>query len=519
MKPRIRTTSVAVALAAGAAIFAVPSAANAAVTPAVAGNQLTLTSDGASDNITLGVTAGNISHNLPIAAGGIDSAIDFDPGPGVVTLLSDGSVTLAINAGDGNDNVNVSAPTFSGNPAINGEGGDDIILGTPQVDAIDGGAGNDRITAFRGNETINGGEGNDVIIWNNGDGNDVNVGGNGLDETLITNGNADDQMAVTQNGARVLFARTNAPFTVDSDTMEKLTVTSFAGNDVLTTGPGVALPMNIDAGPGNDSISTGDGVDFIHGDRGDDTVNGGGNDDTMDWNNGDGNDVMNGDAGIDRIENNLGAADDVSTLKVENGRVRYDRTNAPFNLSVGTSEVFELNTFGGNDTLTTVPNLPITLDANAGAGNDNFNVRDNVQSIVQGGSGTDTMTADAAALDLIAADVETVNRLAVGVPTVKKNANVKKGVATLKVACPAGTTGCNGSVTLLTAKKISVGRVKAQLVLGTKKYKLTAGQTANVKVKLASGTSKLAKKKKLAVAARFLSETGGVTNAKVTLKF
>ena len=83
-------------------------------------------------------------------------------------------------------------------------------------------------------------------------------------------------------------------------------------------------------------------------------MNGGGSDDTMDWNNGDGNDVMNGDAGIDRIENNLGAADDVSTLKVENGRVRYDRTNAPFNLSVGTSEVFELNTFGGNDTLTTV---------------------------------------------------------------------------------------------------------------------------------------------------------------------
>ena len=48
----------------------------------------------------------------------------------------------------------------------------------------------------------------------------------------------------------------------------------------------------------------------------------------MVWNNGDGNDVMNGDAGIDRIENNLGAADDVSTLKIENGRVRYDRTNA-----------------------------------------------------------------------------------------------------------------------------------------------------------------------------------------------
>ena len=125
-------------------------------------------------------------------------------------------------------------------------------------------------------------------------------------------------------------------------------------------------------------------------------MNGGAGDDTMVWNNGDGNDVMNGDDGIDRIENNLGAADDVSSLKVENGRVRYDRTNAPFNLIVGSSEVFELNTFGGKDTLTSVPDLPITLDADLGAGDDDINVRDNVQSIVQGGSGADKVTADAA---------------------------------------------------------------------------------------------------------------------------
>ena len=67
------------------------------------------------------------------------------------------------------------------------------------------------------------------------------------------------------------FERTNAPFTVDSVDMEKLTLTSFSGNDMLTTGPGVTLPMNIDAGPGDDNITTGDGPDLIHGDRGNDT--------------------------------------------------------------------------------------------------------------------------------------------------------------------------------------------------------------------------------------------------------
>ena len=53
--------------------------------------------------------------------------------------------------------------------------------------------------------------------------------------------------------------------------MEKLTLTSFSGNDVLTTGPGVTLPMNIDAGPGDDTITTGGGTDRIVGDRGNDT--------------------------------------------------------------------------------------------------------------------------------------------------------------------------------------------------------------------------------------------------------
>jgi Ca2+-binding RTX toxin-like protein len=508
-----------VAIAAGVAAFALPSAANAAVTVQADATNLTLTSDGGSDNLTLGVAGGNITHNLPTAVGALDNNTDFDPGPGTLNLPANGTVNLTLNAGDGNDNVNVSAPTFAGNPVINGGGGDDIVLGSPQVDAIDGGEGNDRITAFRGNETILGGNGNDVIIWNNGDGNDVNQGGAGLDETLVTEGNADDQNTITQNGATAHFERSNAPFTVDSNEMEKLTLTSFSGNDVLNTGPGVAIPMVVDSGPGDDNITTGGGTDRIVGDRGNDTMNGGEGDDTLVWSNGDGNDVMNGDGGIDRIENNLGAADDVSSLKVENGRVRYDRTNAPFNLSIGTSEVFELNTFGGKDTLTSVPNLPITLDADLGAGDDDINVRDNVQSIVQGGSGADKVTADA--VDLIAADVETVDRPAVpgaGTAVLAKNANVKRGVASLKMSCPAGTTGCNGKVTLIT-KSIKFGPFRGALVLGSKSFKIDAGKSATVKVKLIKGASKLAKRKKLTVNARIVSNGMSDKTSKVTLQF
>jgi Ca2+-binding RTX toxin-like protein len=549
MKPRIRNTPprvAALAIAAGVAALALPGAANAAVTPIVTGgNQLSLASDPASDNITLAVNAaGLITHNLPNGGANVlEDNTDFDAAPGKQQLPSNGTVTLKATGGPGNDNINVQAPSFAGTPDIKGDEGDDIIVGTGLVDTIDGGDGNDRITGFRGNETILGGNGNDVIIWNNGDGDDTNQGGGGLDETLITEGNADDVNTITQNGATTHFERTNAKFTVDSNEMEKLSLTSFSGNDSLATGPGVTLPMNIDAGPGDDNITTGDGADRILGDRGNDAMNGARGDDTLVWTNGDGNDVMNGDAGVDTIENDLGAADDQSVFKVENGRVRYDRINAPFTLSVGSAEVFELNSFGGNDTMTVDPAVTLPIVANGGSGNDTLRggvgndvldggdgndtleTRDGVADIAKGGTGTDSAVADAATIDAVGADVESVDRPAVapapaaGALKLPKTAKVKKGVATLKVSCPAGTTGCSGSISLFSAKTIKAGKLKAALILGRKSFKVDAGKSASVKIKLASGSAQLAKKKKLAVTARVFNRGADELSSKVTLSF
>ena len=174
--------------------------------------------------------------------------------------------------------------------------------------------------------------------------------------------------------------------------------------------------MTIDAGPGDDTITTGDGADVINGgdgvdtlnggaggDRilgnpGNDMINGGAGDDTLVWNNGDGNDHMNGDDGLDRIENNLGAADDVSQVSVLNGKVHYARVNAPFRLDVATSEVFELNTFGGNDTLDAAPGLGalIAITADAGSGDDRFNGNDEADTFF-GGLGNDTLDPGAGA--------------------------------------------------------------------------------------------------------------------------
>ena len=208
-----------------------------------------------------------------------------------------------------------------------------------------------------------------------------------------------------------------ARFTVDMGTVEKLSLTPFAGNDKLETAAGVTIPMTIDAGPGDDNITTGDGADLIEGgdgvdvlnggaggdrivgNRGNDTMNGGAGDDTLTWNNGDGNDVMNGDDGLDRIENNLGAADDVSHLSVVNGKVHYARVNAPFTLDVATSEVFELNTFGGNDTLDVAPGVGalIAVTADAGSGDDTLKGGDEADTFF-GGLGNDTLDTGAGAM-------------------------------------------------------------------------------------------------------------------------
>jgi Ca2+-binding RTX toxin-like protein len=368
-------------------------------------------------------------------------------------------------------------------------------------------------------------------------------------------------------------------------TVEKLSLTPFAGDDKLVTAADVTLPLSVDAGPGIDTITTGAGADLIQGgddadvlnggpggDRilgnpGNDVVNGGDGDDTLVWNNGDGTDDMNGDDGLDRIEDNLGAADDVSQVKVVNGIVRYDRVNAPFGLNIAGSEVLELNTFGGNDTLDVAPGVGalIAIQADAGSGDDRFTgndeadtffgglgddtldpgagsdavdgqdgndtllIRDGAGDLARGGAGTDSATVDA--IDAVGADVEKVNRAKSGANALalRKNAKVtpsKKGKysAKLVLTCDASALeGCKGTLSLLTARTVKIGGVRVQALLTSAGYSLKAGTTRNVTVKLPSVAKRLAKSRSLKVRAQAISKdlAGTVTtkSADVTLKF
>jgi Ca2+-binding RTX toxin-like protein len=558
-----RRTGVLAAVAAAAAL-AVPGAASAAVTGAVSGTTATLTGDGAADTVVISTNAGLLQHNLGTATGFADPT-DFDSTVAGPQTLPAATGTLTIDPG----------------------AGDDIVVAGPNNDHILGGDGNDRITGFTGNDDVDGGNGNDVMIWNNGDGTDTNDGDAGVDETLITGRNTTDDMTVANNGAgRVLFTRA-APggFSVDIGTSERLSLTPFAGDDKLVTAPDVTLPLSIDSGPGDDNITTGagadlvqggDGVDVLNGagggDRilgnpGNDVINGGPGDDTLVWNNGDGNDTMNGDDGLDRIEDNLGAADDISQLSVVNGKVHYARVNAPFTLDVASSEVFELNTFGGNDTLDVAPGVGAliavtvdagsgddrlkggdeadtffgglgndTLDSGAGSdavdgqdGDDTLLIRDGAADLARGGAGVDSATADF--VDAVGADVEKVDRAKSGANALKLRNNAKvtrsktgKYTARLVLTCDASALeGCKGRLSLLTAKSVKIGGVRVRPLLASAKYDLRAGTTRGVTVKLPSVAKRLASKRSLKVDVQAISKdaTGAVTTrtAKVTLKF
>jgi RTX calcium-binding nonapeptide repeat (4 copies) len=248
------------------------------------------------------------------------------------------------------------------------------------------------------------------------------------------------------------------------------------------------------------------------------------------------------------VENNLGAADDVSQLKVLNGKVRYDRVNAPFGLNVATTEVFQLNTFGGNDTLDTEAGLaPLisvvadggsgddrfnggdeadtffgglgndTLDTGAGAdtadgqdGDDTLKVCDGVGDLARGGAGTDSATADAEDVlvdvenkDVTAAPVADTKGTAARVRNRRITSKLKKGVYTAKirVECPKSEAGgCSrGLLALQTARKVSLGGTRFNALVATKRYTLKSGQRKTLNVKLPKGVRALSRRGTLTV--------------------
>jgi Ca2+-binding RTX toxin-like protein len=469
-RSRRKRATILAAFAAALAAFtthAVPASA-AASSASIDGTTATLNLDGANDTETVSVSNGLLVHTA--TGGGLNSASDWDSAtPGDQTVPADGTFTVVVNGGDGNDSLTVLAKsTEIISATLNGEGGDDVLIGADTGDTLNGGEGNDRLVGGKGGDGMDGGAGNDTLVWNNGDGSDFIEGGAGNDTTEV-NGNPTlgDTFTLEPDAGRVKFRRTNlVTFTLVAST-ERFQVNGLGGNDSVTAAEGVGAltQLSVDGGPGDDTISGtegpdvllgGDGNDVINGgggddrivgDRGSDTMNGGPGDDTLVWNNGDGTDVMNGDAGQDDVEvNGSPTAGDVFTIQPNGARIKFDRTNlVPFSLDIGSSETLHANGLGGDDTITVGEVGGFSVTASGGSGNDTLigggssetflggsgndtinpgrghdivfggegddtvNIRDHTSDIAFGGEGNDTVIADPGKLDIVDG-FETVDR-------------------------------------------------------------------------------------------------------------
>ncbi|MFO0827155.1 MAG: hypothetical protein U0572_03310 [Phycisphaerales bacterium] len=218
-----------------------------------------------------------------------------------------------INAGDGNDVVDLTSTRFSyGDVTVDGGAGNDVLWGNAGNDTLIGGVGDDRLDGGAGNDTLIGGAGNDVL-----------KGGAGVDTASY----ADATGSVTVN-------------------LTTGTATGAAGSDTLAT------IENITGSSYNDTLTGDANANSLDGGSGDDTLIGGAGNDTLLG--GSGNDVLRGGAGDDALSG--GAGSDIADYSDATTAVRVD-------LTIGTAQS---TGGGGTDTLSSIEG------AIGGSGNDTF---------------------------------------------------------------------------------------------------------------------------------------------------
>lgn len=179
---------------------------------------------------------------------------------------------------------------------LQGDAGNDSLIGFASADVLMGQAGNDSLSGLAGNDTLYGGAGNDLL--DGGDGDDLLSGDTGAD-TLI-GGAGDDRYWVDADDV-VIEAMDSGTDTIESraswilgDNIENLILSGPA-----VEGIGNALNNDIQGGYGNNLLRGEAGDDRLNGGLGNDTLVGGTGNDTYVFDNYWGQDVIhNQDDGV-----------------------------------------------------------------------------------------------------------------------------------------------------------------------------------------------------------------------------
>jgi Ca2+-binding RTX toxin-like protein len=165
---------------------------------------------------------------------------------------------IRVDAGRGDDLVRVDeasgAFTTTTPTQVNGQQGNDTLVGGTGPNALNGDAGNDNLVGGLGDETLNGGDGNDAVdgnqgadvavlgagddrfTWDPGDGSDVVEGNAGRDTMTFNGSNAAEQFEVSAQASRVRFSRNLGNITMDLGGVEEIDTNALGGADQLSVG-------------------------------------------------------------------------------------------------------------------------------------------------------------------------------------------------------------------------------------------------------------------------------------------
>ncbi|NQV25154.1 MAG: hypothetical protein HQ518_12390, partial [Rhodopirellula sp.] len=376
--------------------------------------------DGGDDNDTL--SGGSGTDNL-IGGAGLDQvsevAVDAESIILTNTTLTVGGLIDTVNGveefiltgGELSSLIDASMYTL-GNVTINGEGGDDTLIGSNGDDFINGGAGNDTLSGNGGNDSMLGGAGSDSIdggsandtLAGNG-GNDTLNGGTGLDS--IDGGSGNDILDGGDDNDTVLGG---TGFDLINGGLGNDRLLGEAQDDTLNGDDG---DDTLIGGAGNDMLRGGAGIDNLNGQSGRDDLDGGADDDTVFG--GAGADTLTGGQGIDNLDGQGSsfdvirltgeATDDVFTLdRADNFMQLRKTTGTTYGVNFKRTETIELNTLDGNDTINVIADLlgsdgDAAFVINLGNGNNLLDASLNTDAgktfLVTAGTGNDTLKGSA----------------------------------------------------------------------------------------------------------------------------
>lgn len=356
---------------------------------------------GTTKSISIKAGGGNdaITVNLPAYAGnatldggaGTDGLVEMVNGARKLTntaLTGGGTHSLAgferftVNGGAGNDSLDASAFTLAA-ATLNGDAGDDMLLGGSRADILTGGAGNDTLRGGAGNDTLRGGAGNDSYVF----------AAASVAETDIVAETASDGSA-----DRLHFSALLASDAVRVDLTSDAALASHGNRTVRTEAAGQAAYFEIaEGGAGNDTLLGNAAANTLNGNAGNDILQGNA-----------GSDTMAGGAGNDAYVFKAATSTeaDVVTELANAGTDKLDFSTLPSTapVSVDLRNDATLASHANRTIMTAAPGQALNFEnATGGVGNDSIIGNAGNNNLV-GGLGTDTL-AGAGGTDALSGEI------------------------------------------------------------------------------------------------------------------